>query len=58
MDISNQLGKDEVFNDMMLGQMVNHMEKLNSFPYSTLTRTLIPVEWNTNMSTKTTVFNY
>lgn len=49
MDISNQLEKDEVFNGMMLGQMVNDMKKLNSFPYSTLTRTLISVEWNTNM---------
>lgn len=49
MDISNQLGKDEAFNDMVLGQMVNHMEKLNSFPYSTLIRTLIPAEWNMNM---------
>ena len=29
MDVSNQLGKDEMFNDMVLGQMVNHMEKLN-----------------------------
>jgi len=48
-DISNQLGKDEAFNDMVLGQMVNHMEKLNSFPYSTLIRTLIPAEWNMNM---------
>ena len=44
MDISSQLGKDEVFNDIMLGQMVNHMEKLNSFSYFTLIRTLIPVE--------------
>lgn len=58
MSISNQLGKGEIFSHMMLGQLDNHMEKLNLLPYFTLTAKLIPVKDKSINQNKTTFLTY